>query len=432
MTRLSSSLLIPVASLAILAGTIVINDRGAADADADGRPTVVYAHPPCPPDLMRHFERAFDAFREQHPKINLKVLHVTGEYEDKIKVMFAGRVAPDVIFMYPTALAAWVDLGALLPLNDLVAADDRTGLDDYFPAAVRTFTYGGKVYGLPKDASASILIYNRRMFREHDLAAPSADWTWQDMLRAARVLTRDVDGNGTADLFGIQQPDWRLFVRQNGGQIVSDDGRRCVLDSPQAIEALKFWVALRQEHKVTPTPELTMDMTQWRLFALERTGMIVSMYPAVQILRRSCEFEWDIALLPRGPVVPYATFTGSALAVTAQSKHPEAAYEWVRWMTTEGMTHVMSFDIPAYVRLGASDAWQDPAEPPPSKQAAVETMKIAGPPLQHPAYAQILDVIDSNLDRANRGDCTVEQAVERIVPRVNAILDRYPDVGAGQ
>ena len=381
---------------------------------------------------MQHFERAFDAFREQHPEIQLKVLHITGEYEDKIKVMFAGRVAPDVIFMYPTALAAWVDLGALKPLDDLIASDQQTGRDDFFPAAVQTFTYGGKVYGLPKDASANIMIYNRRMFREHGLAPPSGDWTWQDMLHAAQVLTRDVDGDGRADLFGIQQPDWRLFVRQNGGQIVSDDGRRCVLDSPQAIEALKFWVALRQEHKVTPTPELTMDMTQWRLFALERVGMIVSMYPAVQILRRSCEFEWDIAVLPRGPVAPYSIFTGSALAVTAQSKHPEAAYEWVRWMTTEGMTHVMTFDIPAYAPLGTSEAWRDPAEPPPSKQAAVDTMKIAGPPLQHPAYAQILDVINSNLDRANRGDCTVEQAVERIVPRVNAILDRYPNAGAGQ
>ena len=168
-----------------------------------------------------------------------------------------------------------------------------------------------------------------------------------------------------------------------------------------------------------------MDMSAWRLFALQRAGMFVSMYPAVPILRRSCDFPWDIALVPRGPKGAYATFTGSALAVTAQCRNPDAAFEWARWLTTEGMRHVMTFDIPAYRELGASDAWRNADEPPPSKQVAVDTMDIAGPPLQHPAYAEIMDAINAPLNRANRGACTVTDALEDIVPAVDAILARY-------
>jgi multiple sugar transport system substrate-binding protein len=418
MKQLPGQLLVPLAATGLLLAAILTGER--PTRDARGRPTVVYAHPPCPPDLMAYFTRAFDDFRRTHPDLDFRVLHVTGNYEDKIKVMFAGNVAPDVIFMYPTALPAWVQLGALRPLNDWMGSHSA----DYFPAALETFSYRGMTYGLPKDASADLLFYNPTLFQRHGLQPPTSDWTWQDMLRAAKAITEDRDGDGRTDVYGIQQPDWQLLVRQNGGRVLSEDGTRCLLDSPEAIEALEFWAALRQLHKVVPTPELMMDLSIWRMFALQRTGMLVSVYPAVPILRQSCDFEWDIAPLPRGPKRAYATFSGSALAVTSRSRHPEAAFAWARWMTTEGMRHVMTFDIPAYIKLGASDEWRDATQPPPSKQVAVDAMAMAGPPMQHPAYAEILDAIGPQLDRANRGLVSVRDAVRAVVPKVNAILAR--------
>lgn len=418
-----TQLLVPLAIIALLAVTILTGGR--KTHDAQGRPTVIYAHPPCPPDLMRYFEEAFEDFRQSHPDIDFRVLHITGQYEDKIKIMFAGKVAPDVIFMYPKALPAWVDLEALLPLNDLLTSNGRTKAEDYFPAAVETFSYRGRIYGLPKDASADILFYNPALFDRHGLEYPNADWTWDDMLNAAIEITEDTDGDGRTDVFGIRQPAWEMLIRQNGGRVVSEDGTRCLLNSPEAIEALEFWVSLRQEHKVIPTPETMMDMSVWRMFALQRTGMFVSMYPAVPILRRTCTFDWDIAPVPRGPRNAYATFTGSALAVTAQCRNPEAAFEWARWMTAEGMRHVMTFDIPAYMELGTSEEWRDADKPPPSKQVAIDTMGFAAPPMQHPAYQEIMDAINPGLDRANRGDAEIGDVLKAIIPKVNAILDRY-------
>ena len=123
-------LAVPLVTLGLLAAAIMTGGR--ATHDEEGRPTVVYAHPPCPPDLMVDFEKAFDDFRGKYPAIDLRVLHITGNYEDKIKVMFAGKVAPDVIFMYPTALSAWVDLNALLPLDELMERDGKMRRSDYF------------------------------------------------------------------------------------------------------------------------------------------------------------------------------------------------------------------------------------------------------------------------------------------------------------
>jgi ABC-type glycerol-3-phosphate transport system substrate-binding protein len=152
--------------------------------------------------------------------------------------------------------------------------------------------------------------------------------------------------------------------------------------------------------------------------------MLTSMYPAVPILRRSCDFDWDIALLPAGPKSRDTTFTGSALAVTAPCRNREAAFEWARWMTAEGMTHVMTFDIPAYEKLGRSQEWRDADKPPPSKQVAVDVMDHARPPMQHPSYSEIMDAITPHLDRANRGEIGVRDAVALLVPEVNGILER--------
>lgn len=419
-----SQLLVPLAIIALLVGTIATGGR--KGEDAKGRAIVVYAHPPCPPDLMAYFEKAFDDFRATHPEIDFRVLHITGNYEDKIKIMFAGNVAPDVIFMYPTSLPAWVNLDALTPLDALMARDGQVGRDDYFLAGVETFSWGGRRYGLPKDATADILFYNKAMFRERGVPLPTPDWTWDDFLVAAKKLTRDADGDGRIDVFGATQIEWDRLVIQNGGKVISDDGTRCLLGEPEAIEALEFWAAMRTEHRVVPTPESTMDTSAWQLFALQRLGMFLSMYPAVPILRRSCDFEWDIALLPRGPARHYSVFTGSALAITRQARDKEAAYTFARWMTSRGMRHVMTFDIPCYVTLGRSDAWRDPTRPPASKHVAVDVMDHAGPPaIQHPDWSQINDAIAPHLDRVNRGVSTVREAVAEIVPKVDAILARH-------
>lgn len=425
-----SQLLVPAAIIALLVGVIVTGGR--ATRDAQGRPTVVYAHPPCPTDLMAYFERAFDDFQEQHSEIDFRVLHITGSYEDKIKIMFAGNVAPDVIFMYPTALSAWVDLNALAPLDELMAGDGKVSPEDYFRAGIETFSRYGNIYGLPKDASADILFYNKAMFREQGVSMPSPDWTWDDFLSAARRLTRDTDGDGRIDVFGATQPQWDRMVLQNGGHVISDDGTRCLLGEPEAIEALTRWAELRIRHEVTPTPESTMDTSVWRLFALKKLGMFVSMYPGVPILRRTCDFEWDIALPPKGPARRYSTFTGSALAITRQSRNKQAAFTFVRWMTSEGMRHVMTFDIPAYVELGASDEWRDASTPPLSKAVAIDVMAQAGPPsIKHPDWSEINDAITPPLDRVNRGATTVKQAVAEIVPNVEAILARRAAKGKG-
>ena len=258
---LNSPVMIPLAMAALIGGALLTRTRPARDEA--GRPIVVYAHPPCPPDLMAIYEPLFEQFRREHPGIALHVLHVTGNYEDKIKVMFAGNVAPDVIFMYPTAWPAWAELNAPEPLGERLG---RGGAGEYYRPMIEAFRIGGDVYGLPKDASAPVLYYNVDLFERHGVAKPQADWSWDDLLEAAKALTKDTDGDGRVEQWGLNVPPWEMFVWGFGGEILDADRRRCLLDGPEAIAGLEYWAALRHRHGVVPTAAVTGDLDALKLW----------------------------------------------------------------------------------------------------------------------------------------------------------------------
>jgi len=426
MGRIVHSPYLILAGIAVVLGVAFLSGHRPA-YDEGGSPIIVYAHPPCPPHLMELYRPVWNEFRRTHPGINFRVLHVTGIYEDKIKIMIAGKVAPDVVFMYPTALPAWVELDALEPLDAFVAQSPNVSPDDYFEVMLDTFSYNGRLYGLPKDASASIVEYNVDLFNRYGLEHPQPDWTWDDLLKAGKALTRDLDGDGRIDQWGMNQPlEWWAFVWQNGGRVLDESGTRCMLLEPEAVEALEFWAALRWQHGVTPTPAAAADVNPFTMFALERVAMDFAIYPVVSILRKTCDFQWDLAHMPRGPHARATTAMGSAMAITTQSRNKEAAFEFIWWMTSPaGMRGLVSVESPSCIALAESPAFLESAGPPPSKHIANEAMKYARRPFQHPLYYQILDILNPELDKALRGRCTVCDALENAVPEVNRALDRY-------
>jgi multiple sugar transport system substrate-binding protein len=426
---LSSPWIIPFTMASILAAALLTGRRGGQDET--GRPVVVYAHPPCGPDLMALYNPIFDEFQRTHPDIDFRLSHITGLYEDKIKIMFAGKVAPDVIFMYPTALAAWVELGALEPLDTyLDAPDSGTRREDFFPVMLDLFSIEGRLYGLPKDASAEILFYNVEMFEEYGIPRPSLEWTWEDLLEAAKALTCDTDGDRRIDQWGLAPPPWESFVWANGGRILDETQTHCCLLEPEALEGLEFWAALRCEHGVTPTPTAIADLGPAQMFGSGRIGMMLSMYPIVSIFRPQCEFEFDVAPVPSGPRRRVTPVVGSALAVTAQSRNKEAAFEFVRWLTSpEGMRGLLTVESPSCAELARSPAFVDSPGLPKSKEVAVDAMDYARPNLQHPRYFEILDALLVELDKAQRGVIPVREAMGRAVPRVDKILRDYGNAG---
>lgn len=172
----------------------------------------------------------------------------------------AGGMPPDVIYFDRFAVAEWSARGAFLDLQPLVERDRAAGHpdtirgEDYYAPTWKEVVFTHPVtgatglYGIPDTFESRALIYNKDLLRragyvdERGEARPPR--TWEELSDMAAALTeRDEAGRirrlGFGPLSGaalLYQYGW-----QNGGELLSDDGRTVTLNHPRFVEALE-WV----------------------------------------------------------------------------------------------------------------------------------------------------------------------------------------------
>lgn len=99
-------------------------------------------------------------FVAQYPHIAVELnVYPWGQYWAKLQTQAASGLAPDVISMFSTNVGVWINHGALLPLDDLVAASG-TNLDDYYQTSIDNFVWHGKLYAFPLELAFSTLVYS--------------------------------------------------------------------------------------------------------------------------------------------------------------------------------------------------------------------------------------------------------------------------------
>ncbi len=200
--------------------------------------TLTFAHPGSTLDV-EVLEARIALFEEQNPDIKIENQHITGDYLENYTTMFAGDSAADILWL-AEGIHTFSSKGQLLPLNsyledagvDLVKRNGKEYVDMY--------SYDGQIYGLPDRAGSMIVYYNKNLFDEAGIEYPNASWTWEDMLSAAKVLTKG-EGENEQWGFGLEywHPFWMNWCYQNGGKVVDEQGN-IVINSSENIEALTF------------------------------------------------------------------------------------------------------------------------------------------------------------------------------------------------
>lgn len=200
-------------------------------------------------------------FEDQNPGILVQLEAIAGrDYYTRILTQIAAKRAPDVMNIGDDAVPSFVSTGAFLPLDECLASLDFD-TDVYLPGLLDPGMVDGQLYFLPKDYSTLAVYYNKAIFDAAGLPYPEDGWTWDDLLATAQALTQDTDGDGQADIYGIQLPaNWttgfEYWVAAAGGSLISEDGASYVgyMDSPEAIRAAQFYADLYNEYAVAPPP----------------------------------------------------------------------------------------------------------------------------------------------------------------------------------
>lgn len=275
-------------------------------------------------------------FEASHPNIKVNWSPIPGDYPTKMRANVASGTVPDVFYLQPAMSSAYISSGKLLNLSPYMARDGVKA-SDYYSALTNPFVCtGGQVYGLPKDWNSLGVFYNKQMFQAAGLSAPTASWTWDDLKADAQKLTKNP---GTPNsVYGIvlsaDASRWGAFLLANGGSVLNKGGTQAAFNDQAGVSTLDFYASfLKNNTGALPT---TVG-APWNgdAFGKQRAAMVIeggwlipymaTTYPSVQ---------YGIVPLPMSPSGKRAdlTFT-NAWSAYSGTKHPDAAWELVKYMT---------------------------------------------------------------------------------------------------
>jgi multiple sugar transport system substrate-binding protein len=202
-----------------------------------------------------------------------------------------------------------------LPLNELSREQmrmwsDATGGD---PRTQR-------VYGIPDEIALYAVCFAVPLFENRGLKPPGGGWTKDDLLNLTRDLSAPAENRwGWYDLPTAGSELMEGWFAANGGRVLSEDLRTSVINSPQNIEVLEYWTALRNRHRVAPTELKIDDWNQGRV-AMRFVGP-----GGIAAIKRDTQVPTALAELPTFKQKGNA-IGGGGLFVSARSKAPDAAF----------------------------------------------------------------------------------------------------------
>ncbi|MBN1348289.1 sugar ABC transporter substrate-binding protein [candidate division KSB1 bacterium] len=382
--------------------------------------------------LWRDLKREYEAlYLDRTVKLEL----VSGLYQDKLSLALVAQSAADVFMVdddYFKVTAASGHLENLEPFME--AHQDELKLDEFFPHALSSFQLGGAQYAIPLDGFPIVLFYNRELFDKDGVGYPEAFWTWQEVLESARKLTRDTDGDGYTDQFGIcLGTSWLTIVPMiwtYGGDMLSVDLSRCTFNDPPAIEAMQFFRDLIFKYKVAPHGEELADMNDYIMLLTGKVGMILAGAYTVEHLRSIEDgMDWGITLMPSGPAGKFNRVSFDGIAIYSRSKVKQEAWDWIRLIMTETGQRMIGHEGRALpVRVGDAYRFYDRPDTRQDESIAIEAMLKYGRTMPNVALqSEIAIATRTHLESLKLPDTDVRQVAENLTRDIDKILVKMRD-----
>lgn len=303
---------------------------------------------PVPVDgqLARNMATLVKEFNAAHPDIVATPVY-TGSYDEtliKTNAAIKAGKPPAAVIMSANFLTDLVIEGQIQPFDDLIKASGKTDdafMGQFFPALHANAVIDRKVYGVPFQNSTPLLYYNKEQFKEAGLDPEKPPKTWQELIAAARKLTKR-DGDRVTR-WGIMMPSnydyggWILqaLTMSNGGRWFNEEyGGEVYYDTPTMLGALTFWSDLVHKDKVHPAGEQKGPGVSTAFLAGQTSMMLLSTGSLTHV-RTNAKFPYGVAFVPMN-VRNAVPIGGASLVqpVGLDEAKRKAGWTLITWLTS--------------------------------------------------------------------------------------------------
>lgn len=386
-------------------------------------------------DRVPQMEKVVQMFNEKMAK---EGKNIRAEFElipyaqqvPKFMAALAAGKAPDVYSLDLIQYPYFISIGAFRDITDWF---NTLPYKDEFPKGLMKLGMkDGRVYAIPYEVDLSVIFWNKDMFKEVGLDPNKPPETWDELIEYAKKLTKDKDNDGVIDQWGFAVGDryaggymfWFMpFVWSNGGRMFDEKGN-VVLYSPETVEALQLWYDLVHKYKVAPAASVQWSANdRYNAFVSGRLAIaLLGNFNVPNLLKDAPNLNFGVAPIPRGKD-GYATFGGGNLiGITTQCKHPEAAWEFVKFALSDEV--MIEAFAPNLILLPRSSLYDNKYyNKVPQMKKFGEILKYAITPYTL-KYNELYDPVLTYFQGALLGKIGVEEAVKRCHEEIEKIMKK--------
>jgi len=247
------------------------------------------------------------------------------------------------------------------------------------------------VYAIPNSTDDRALYYNEDLLERAGLvdedgrAQPPRDW---DELRAysLRLSERDAEGNMTRLGFAPNYGNAWLYIYGwlNGGRFMSPDGRTCTLADPRIVGALQYMVDVYDALGGIEAVEAYQSGFQNEEFDPFLTAKVAMKIDGNWTLKNIADFAPGLrfgvvpAPAPAGRS-PVTWSGGFSWAIPAGARHPDMAFELIRFLNTDRIWE-LRYQVDARYAASRGRSFVPTMSPLPHINAAAFERHVRGDP----------------------------------------------------
>jgi multiple sugar transport system substrate-binding protein len=402
-----------------LAFLLAASTLGACGGTESGPVTVMVSGDP---EEIAAYRAVVAAFNGTEPDVEVRLLPFADRDAMivRLSTSIAGGSPPDVFLMNYRYYGQFAARGALRPMGPYLSRSTSFTSGSFFETAMAPFRWDGQQMCLPQNVSSLVVYYNEDLFSQAGLEPPPDGWTWDDLVRVARRLTTDADGDGQPDVYGVGVDPEIIrvapLVWSNGGSLLDDERAPTAfaIDGAGTI-AIERFLDLRTRYGVTPTEEEVEAEDLESRFLNGTLAMLFESRRVVPALRTIRDFAWDVVSMPRLSE-PVSILHSDAYCMTAASEAKDAAWRFVEFALGEQGQRIAAETgrtVPSLPSVARSQAFLDPRRPPANSEVFLEQIPNLRAVPSIATWPQIEDAVNGLLEEAYyEGATALELTIE--------------------
>ncbi len=279
-------------------------------------------------------------------KVNLELYPYQNLQEKMMIALTQQSGAYDVVHIDCVRYGQFAGQGWVIPLDDYIAKTDPDVLrfEDHMPGLMEQQAYwDGKVYGLPYISAAMGLVYRNDITEQYGIKLPE---TWDELIEVCKKLQIELPEGMYPLIFTAKRDEAVVCTYFNllgsYGGYVYDSEYRAALDTEAARKSL---IMLKEMLNYCPPGTTTYDHAEV-LQAFGDGKIVFGIYwfnqaPVFENPNTSrIVGKWDAYLMPGvrqedGSIKRAHTTGGWGLGISKDSKHKDAAWEFLVWASSE-------------------------------------------------------------------------------------------------